>query len=289
MAVGRFSDTNLLREATLSGGGWLPGHPLANLKVDQDYIGAPARCADLADLSKSRFEVSFAEPTVVSFMALLFHTLTVGARYRLRATTADDVAFETPLLNTGWQYVYPSIYDPMDLDFGVENFFSGTLSAAERALYPPHLWIPFAEVLADRLLIELDDQENAAGFIDIGGAYLTAGFSPDINYDRGRDLNIESRSLLDEGASGQVFAEARQARRLLTVSYSNLKDDELRRFVDAAMRADTVRTVIFVPDSDDPGSLLREAYPATFKDPPGARTTYRAQGATTFTLKEILA
>ncbi len=288
MDVGRFSDTNLILSATLAGGDWLAGFPLANLQTDQDYISAPARCPDATDLTKSRFEVVLDEPTVVSFLAILFHTLSIGARYRLRATTAADTTYAAPLLNTGWQWVYPPIYDPLDLDFGVDNFISCTLSAAERALYPPHLWIPFGEVLADRLLVEFDDQENEAGIIDIGGAFLTADFSPTINFDRGRDLAVKPRSLLDQSPSGQVFAERRAAERELSVSYSNLTDDESWRFVDAAMRADITRTVIFIPDSHDQASLLREAFPARFGKVPGARTGWPGLGATAFTLQEIL-
>ena len=92
MATGRFSDINLFAGATISGpaGGWSSAWPLANLLTEDDYVGAPARCLMPTDLTKSWFEVVFDEPTVVLMPSLFFHTLSLGARYRISVTTLAD-------------------------------------------------------------------------------------------------------------------------------------------------------------------------------------------------------
>jgi hypothetical protein len=292
MATGRLIDSNLVTrgDTTIAGGStWSTAWPLANLLTESDYVGSPARCLNATDLSQSWLEVRFIQPETLLFSGLFFHSMSIGARYRIRATSDADVAYAAPVLDTGWQWVFPSIYDPVDLPFGVENFWSGTVTFGDLDLFKRHSWGFFDEVLAQRVRMDIDDQANPDGFVDIGGWFLAQGFSPELNFDRGRELAAEARDLVDEAPSGRRFAEERSPRRNLTISYSNLEDAEARRFLDAAMRARTTRTVVFIPDLDDQASLVRDAFPATFKQLPSARIGWPGLAASGFTVEEILA
>jgi len=291
MATGRFSDLNLFAGAAISGpaGGWSTAWPLANLLTEGDYIGSPARCVAPTDLSLSWFELVFDEPTVVQMPALFFHTLSMSARYRITVTTLADAAYAAPLLQTDWEWVFPSLYDPEELEFGADNSFAGTLPLGEIDLFKRHLFAPIDEALGQRLRIEIDDAENPDGYFDIGGAWGAAGFSPTLNFERGRDLVVVARDLIDEAPSGRLFAEERAPRRELSLTWANLLDPEARRFIDVAMRSRGTRTVLFVPDVDEPAALIREAFPATLSKLPGARFTYPGLGVSSLTLKEILA
>jgi len=475
MAQGKLIDGNLTALATLSGGAWSGSWPLNNLKDESNYVGAPARCTDCTSLANSQFEILLPEPRLVSVMALLFHTMSLGALYRVKASSEDStqnyvansnalvhnttwqmysvatgfasdwwgyvendpavvapdgavsalkvvplatsgasaglvlrnnamaavtlgqpykpswwvyypagpaltfavnndlnagVAFNvlpSPLwqripfstftktggasfydlevvlypsgavptnpaypfwvwgpqlepgsamtsyypnpaglaastrpagymdswqtydLNTDWQYVFPSIFDPLDLEFGVENFITGTVASAEIDLIKRHRPIIFPEVLARRIRIELDDRANPAGFFDVGGCWVGGGFSPAVNFERGRDLSVMPRDVVDEAPSGRLFAEERDPRRKLEISYQMLTDPEMRRFVDAGLRARTTRTVLFLPDTDDEAQLIREFFPAVFEQPPGGKLFYPGLNSTALTLKEILA
>lgn len=291
MAVGAFSDTNLATGAAISApaGGWSALWPVANLLIEERYLAAPARCLTPTDLTRSRFQLLFPEPTIVRLMALFFTTLSRAARYRLTFTTLADTAFAAPVQTVGWNWVYPSLYDPEDLLFGASNFWDGAVLETDLDLYRRHVWMPVPEVLCERVRVEVDDQTNAAGFFDIGGAFATSGFSPQINFDRGRDLSVRARDLVDQTPSGRRIFERRSPERELAVSWSNLSDAEAFRFVDAAMRARSAGAVVFVPNLDDQGSLMREAFPANFSKLPGARTSWSGLGASAITLTEILA
>ena len=289
MAKGKFSDTNLTKVATLSGGVWSAELPLENLKDDSRFVGAPARCEDCHDLAKSQFQLRLPEPRTVNFLAALFHTLSLSAKYRITATADDDGSFADPVLATGWQFVFPSVYDPFDLEYGVDNWFTGTLAETEVDLVPRNLWIPVPEVLAQRIRFEFDDTANETGWFDIGGLWTTSSFSPEINFDRGRDLGLTPRDQPDEAPSGRIFHEERDPRRVLSITYGMLKQAEVQRFFDAGLRARSSRPVIFIPDSDDPAAMMREAFPATLAQPPGARFSYPSLNATALNLKEILA
>jgi hypothetical protein len=287
MALGKFSDTNLALAATLQGT-VSPILPLANMQDEQRYVTRPARFASV-DLARSQFEVVMPDVSLVSLVGLLFHSMTLEARYRLTIADLGDTTYSAPLLQTDWEYVFPSIYDPVDLLWGAENFWAGTLTEAEIDLVPRHLWIPFDEVLASRIRVELNDHTNPAGYFDVGGLQVISGWSPLINFDRGRELAVLSRDLLDEGPSGRIFGEERTPRRQLTLNYSNLEDGEALRFVDAALRARTTRTVVFLPNTDDPAGLMREGFPANLASLPGAKFGYPGANASALVLKEILA
>ncbi len=285
--LGKFCDINLATTATLSGGVWSTDLPLANMQEEARYILAPARCEHPAELIKSQFDVALSKARAVSMVALLFHTLSVGARYRLTIAEPGG-SLAAPVYDTGWVRVFSRNFHSSDMAWEDPGFWLGQLSSEELALYPPHLWIPLPATLASQIRIELDDTLNGDGFIDIGGLYVAADFSPSINFERGRDLSLVSRDLVDEAPSGRNFTEGRTPRRQLAVTWSALTTPEAYRFFDAGARARTSGVVLFVPDTDSAPGRLREAFPATFEKPPAPRFTYERSNSVAATFKEIL-
>lgn len=292
MALGVLTDDNLATRGTISGpaGGVAVGFPLANLLKEERYIRDPARFLNAGDLGLTKFTVLLEEPAVLGVMGLLFHTMSLSARYRVTGTSLADAGFAAPTLDTGWRYVFPSIYDPVQLSGGAENWLTGTVTQAEVNLLGRHVAAALPQALVQRIRVELDNQEHPLGWFDIGGLILAEGFTPAINFERGRDLTVIPRDVRDEAPSGRVFPDPRTPRRALTVNYVALTDAEARRFVDSAMRSTSIRTVLFVPDLDDPAGTMREAFPATYGGKlPGARTGWPGLGSTTLNLEEVLA
>jgi hypothetical protein len=288
---GRFSDINLVAEATASApiGGWAIGLPIANLLSDQDPVKAPARCLAAVDLALSRFELTWPQPITPSQFGLYFHTLSLDARLRLTGSSLADAAYAAPTLSTGWRWVYPSIYDPTELEFGADNVFAGTVTAGEADLLKRHLTLPIEAALIQRLRVEIDDQTHPLGWFDLGFAHACAAFSPTINFDRGRALDLVGRDQVDKAPSGRRFVDPRPAQRVLSLTFSHLSDPEVRRLVDAGLRARQAGTVIFAPDLDDASGAMREAWPATFEKLPSARFGWPGLGSVAFTLEERLA
>lgn len=291
MAKGILCDVNLALTGTITGpaGGATADQPLANLLNDEDYVGRPWRCPDATALSLTWFEQVFPEPHVFTVLGLFFHTFSMGARYRLRGSTLADATYAAPTVDTGWRWVHPSIIDPVDLPFGVENGFAGTVTAAELALHGRHLAAKVPEGLVERIRIDFDDQENPAGWFDVGGLLLADGFSPEMNHNFDHELGGIARDQVDETPSGRRIADSRPPRRTVTASYENLSAAEARRFVDAGLRRRATRTVLFVPNIDQPDAALREAFPATFARLPGARIGRPGMSGSTVSLEEVLA
>lgn len=277
MALGRIADQNLALTATLTGGAWAAGLPLNNLKADRRFVSAPARQTTPADLTAARFDAALPLPRAIDLVALLFHTLSLTARYRVTIAAPGGVIGE-PVFDTGWKDVYGRVHDSVNLEWEDPSWWTGQASSEDDInLYARHLWVALPEpVLASVIRVEIDDRHNLAGFFDIGGLWLTRSWSPRINFERGRQPQIEVRDQAEEAPAGRLFADERTPRRLHSLTWTRLSDAEAQRLFDAGARARTTRTVLILPDVDDPVAMVREAFPAVFAPPP--RPTYRYDG-----------
>lgn len=287
-ALGKFCDTNLARTAVLAGGQWSTDFPLTNMQTEEAFIAAPARQMNVDDLEACQFTATLVTPRVVSLVAVMFHTLSLTARYRL-TVRAPGGTWDEPALQSPWTDVYGRLFDSATLDWEATNWWTGQLTPEEIDLYQRHLWITPPPVLGAELRLELDDATNPDGFFDIGGLFIGSTWSPTFNFDRGRSLALLPRDQIEEGPSGRLFGESRTPRRQLSVDYSALTTPEAYRWFDAGARARTTGLVIFMPDSDHEPTRVRETFPAWFERPPGPRFTYERAHALAAVFKEILA
>ncbi len=289
MALGKVTDINLARTAALTGGPtWSTDLPLANLVTDDRYVAAPARQLDAANLEGCWFEAELAAPRAINFLALLFHTLSLAARFRLTVRGIGGT-WDEPALQTDWTDVYGRIFDSSALEWEASNWWTGQITEEEIDLFPRHLWVTPAPVLATALRIEIDDVTHPDGWFDVGGLWIASSWSPAFNYERGRSLTLKARDQVEEGPSGRRFNEERDPRRQLAVTYAGLTTSEAYRWFDAAARARVTRPVIFMPDADHEPTRVRETFPANFEQPPGPRFTYEHAHQLAATFSEILA
>lgn len=287
--LGRVTDINYAKTAVLSeGSGYAPALPLANMLDDSRPVTAPARCLTPADLASAKFKITFPGTKAVSIIALLFHSFSIDATYRITVAGADG-DLNNPAYQTDWTAIHPAVYEPEDMEFEDDNWWSGQLSEADIALYRGHKFVTFPLTTTSAIRVEINDATNPAGYFDIGWLWVGRTWSTTYNFERGRGLSVRSRDVKDEGPSGREFSEKRRGRRVLTVDYTRLTDDEVYRWIDSAARCGSVEPVLFLPDADDPKSLLREAFPATYATPPAARFTYARLGQAGMTLQEIIA
>lgn len=287
MRIGRFSDDNLALTATLSGGTWSGALPLNNLKDETRFISAPARQLEPADEESAMFEAVLARSRTVNLIGLMFHTMGINAEYRVTiAPPAGTLA--APSYEGDWTPVHTRLFDSEALAWEDENWWTGEASAEEVSLYTRHLWIDLSPgVPASAVRVELRDPD--AAYFDIGGLWIAAAWSPRFNFDHGREVGMDARSLADEAPSGRVFHEDRPSRRRVSVTWSMLDKAEAYRLFDAGQRCGTRRPVVFLPDPGDAVSLIREAFPATFEKPPAPRLGRRFNHTLSATFKEIIA
>lgn len=285
--IGRFSDENLVMTATLGGGEWSDALPLVNLQDDSSYIARPTRQLNPTDPAKSRLEVVLQRPRTVNLVAVLFHTLGLAAEYRL-TIAGEGASLAAPDHATDWTPVHGRMFPSQTLPWEESNWWTGAGRPEDLVLYPRHLWIVLKPgVQASAIRLELRDAE--ADYYDIGGLWICGAWSPSFNFDHGRELGLDSRSLADEAPSGRLFHEDRSHRRRVTVAWNMLDKNEALRLFDAGARCGTNRPVLLLPDVDDPVGLIREAFPANFEKPPAPRRGRPFANTVTATFKEIIA
>ncbi|MND22309.1 hypothetical protein D3C80_126850 [compost metagenome] len=286
-ALGRFTDENLIQTAVLGGGQWSAELPLANLKDEARFISRPTRQLFPADPAKSRIDIDLDRDRTINLIGVLFHTLGPAAEYRI-SIAAPGGALDAPTFTTGWKPVHGRMFPSVNLAWEEPNWWTGAGRPEDLLLYPQHLWVSLDPAIkATAVRVELKDPE--AAYFDIGGLWVCGAWSPQFNFDHGRELGLEARSLADEAPSGRVFHEDRASRRRLTVTWSMLDQNEAMRLFDAGARAGTRRPVILLPDVNDPVALMREAFPATFEKPPAPRRGRRFENTIAATFKEIIA
>lgn len=290
MSNGRIADQNLALTAALAGGQWAAALPLANLLADRRFIAAPARQLQPADLTKSQFQATLAVPRIIDVVAVLFHTLSLAARFRMTVASPGG-SLAAPEYDSGWQNVYARAFDSLSLDWADPNWWTGQASNEEDLqLYARHLWIaPPQPVLASIIRIEIDDHANPAGYFDLGGLWIAHTWAPRINFERGRQPTIEPRAQIDEAPAGRLFPDERTPRRRHRLVWKRLSDAEAQRLFDAGARARTSRTVLVLPDVSDTAVMIREAFPAVFDPPPSPTYRYDGLNEVEAGFKEIIA
>ncbi len=287
MALGRFSDENLVLAAALAGGQWSAALPLANLKDETRYVSRPARQLFPADPTKSRIEATLERDRTINLVAVLFHTLGLAAEYRL-TIAGPGGTFAAPAYAGDWTPVHGRMFPSANLPWEEPNWWTGEARPEDLLLYPQHLWIVLKPgVTASAVRLELRDP--AAAWFDVGGMWICGAWSPQFNFDHGRELGMDARSLSEETPSGRMVHEDRASRRRLTINWGMLDYNEAMRLFDAGAKCGVKRPVLLLPDVDDPVALIREAFPATFEKPPAPRRGRRFENTISATFKEIIA
>lgn len=158
-------------EGTLSGGGFEPSLPLSNIVLDNK--AAPARTTS-TDLQDTLFEISFDAPRYSRALVIYNTNLTPTFSYRLRGYIGEvgvDLA-----IDTGWVQPAAAAGSPA-MEWGANDFWT---RSADRPLAIIH---PFdAPIPAKSWLIEIDDQTNPDGYLDLGYLWMSLGWQPSLNY-----------------------------------------------------------------------------------------------------------
>ena len=195
------SRTNLLDLATLSGGNWQSTLPRANLQLRELYKIARSATAANAD---TKFTATFANPVTAQHFALGRTNMTPGGAL-VRLTVLDPADDVTVLFQSAWQAV----------------------SAESRARYNVDWIYAHTTALTSRIwTFEIDDDSNAAGFVDVARGWLGPTFQPSINYDvAGNGLGVVDPTIVEEAIGGAEDADERPRRRTFRFLLDRQEED----------------------------------------------------------------
>jgi hypothetical protein len=257
MANAILAHTNRADEATLTGGSWLAALPLANLKDRR--LSKVARSTSL-DLSATQFELDIGPQRLVRAVALVNHNLSLTALYRVTASELPD--FSVLEDDSGWREVWPPVYPTLGLPWEAPNWWSGRYLPEEIEGYTWTLvYILSASKRARYWRIELNDEESAAGYVQIGRLFLGDGWQPLYNMSVGASLGIEVKTETQDALSGAKTFARRRPVRVARFNIKTMSEDEALAFAfEIERRCGIDREVLFLWDPDDTRHAVRRQY-----------------------------
>ena len=248
---------NLIDRATVSGGSWVASLPLTNLQDRR--LGRVARSSSPAAVHTT-WDCAFSSTRPFRTIALVNHNLSLAAQYRVRLSTDPD--FLTTTADSGWLDVWPAVYAFGTLPWGSPSWWSGRYSAEEIADFTATLvYVLPRSINAQYIRVELSDETNEAGYVQVGRMFCADGWQPTRNMAYGSSLAWEDPSEVQEALSGAEYFNARSKRRVARFGLESMtEDDAMSRASDIQRRMGITQEVLFAWDADDTVHALRRQF-----------------------------
>lgn len=234
-----WSDGGVLYTPALSGGDWETALPLEN--VQDRRLSLVARSVD-DDPTNTQFEIDLGVERDVRVLALILPNLSSAGTVRVRgSTTAGD--FDPAVYDSGTITVYPS----------------GETAETMGEILPTFIDVPSSAQAARYWLVEIDDEGNADGYVDVARLVIAGEWEPSKNFRYGAMLGLETESTQMTTDGGATIHRRRPVRRTWTIEIGALPDSEGLQSAHRMLRiAGTDGQIFFVANPDDDAMTMHE-------------------------------
>lgn len=213
---------NRANVCTLAGGSWTAGLPLDNLK--DRVLSRPARSVD-TDLASTQFDVTLPRLRGLRVIALCRHNMGNAAKWRVRLWR--DVARTVLVADSSWMPVWSTVKDSLYYEWEDDEFWAGTISNEDiSGFFWNAAYLLPDTVSAQSISIEIYDEENAAGYVQIGRLFLGSGWQPAWNMSYGATLGYEPLTEVSKALDGTEYFDERPLYRVAKFSLDHLREEE---------------------------------------------------------------
>ena len=276
---------NQIDGATLTGGSWVASMPLTNLQDRR--IGKIARSASAAEIHTT-FDIDFGGTRLHRVVSLIGHNLTTAARYRLSMSSASD--FSAVIHDSGWIDVWPTVYPSGTLPWGSPSWWTGKYSAEEIAAYTATIvYILEASTNARYIRVKLSDEENPAGYVQLGRVFAGDGYQPVRNITYGASLAWVDPTEVQESLDGAESFNERRPYREARFGLSAMTESEAMADAFELIRSIGIsKEVVFIWDPDDTVHALRRQFLGRFRQLNPIENAGPDRWKAPFVVKELL-
>lgn len=270
---------NLANICTYDGGDWLGSLPVSNLATVS--MSEVARTAD-ADLASTTFRVDIGSARLLRCFALINHNLSPSARWRVAVGSSPGTS---NIYDSGMVKVWRMEFDNL---FAWESVSWWTTSSPDDYYRSPFMALIVADDFyeARHITVEIDDQDNADGYIQIGRFFTGGGFQPALNPRYGVQDSWRDLSDIDQSESGELWAVERRRLRAASFFLQWLTPAETAYIHDMQRRLGTIGDVLYVPYPDDLGESQRYGFLGRLADLSAIEYPYFMQRSTGFRIEE---
>lgn len=284
---------NIVERGVLSGGSSFLTMPLSNLQVAQ--MGVKWRTTNL-ETTSTQFTWSIEEGLPVRLVALANHNLSTTARYRLRCNS--DPAFPGPTptgyagtpwgglllgltssqqidplppsdyYDSGWKNVWPVVYSVDQLEWEMDNFWSGTYSETEIEGYTRTLIVILPETIRPKYIrLEIEDTGNADGHVEAGRFFISNTWQPTRNASYGAQIGWQNDTEVQVAMSEEEYFNEKKSYRVARVAFNWMTEDEaLIGPYEITRRAGVSKEILFIFDPDDTIHAIRRQFLGRFTE-----------------------
>lgn len=270
--------------ATLSGGDWVL--PLSFMQNRRLSKVARSRSTNPND---SWFDVEFEAFGEVRALVLVNHNMSILARIKVTAWY-DEGSYYDPAYQATFD-AYPTIAFTEDLPAEAENWWDGKpLTRDLQGFTQNAIHVLPEPSYAPHWRVEIFDDENPAGYVQIGRLWMATGWQPSHNMSYGSSsLRYEDVTSVETALSGAEFFDPRAAFRVFSIGFEYLPQQEaLDRGLELMRRAGIHGELFYIHDPDDALNLTRTSFLARFRQLSGWEQVVFQRANIAFELKELL-
>lgn len=251
---------------SLSGGSWNASFPLSNLLLEE--LAEVARSTNDATAS-TQFEIDLAVARTCRVFGLIAHNMSLDALVRVRASNVAG-SFTLPLYDSGWVEAYGEVYPEGTLQQGHPAYRDRNMTLEDWS--DPENRLPFWHVMPSLVharywLVEVDDQLNPDGWVEIGYPWLSWAFKSPINFS-GADLGWVTTTKRVETDGGPDYYDERGQRREFRFTFSNMEADPALVFMfdELQRKMGISRRMAFIYNPNDTAHLRRRSMLCTHRE-----------------------
>ena len=237
---------NRIDEAALSGGAWLSGLPLANLK--ERALSKVCRSVN-ASTGSTVIDLDLGQARSLRALALQNHNLSQAGSWRVKLGSS---AGASDIYSGSYQSAWSLIFDSGQLEWGGNNWWDGMVDDDYiRHPYIAPMLLP-TWYSARYVRIEISDAANPDGYIQMGRIFVGSGFVPALGARYGLSEGWDDVSRLDYTLSGALVADIGRRRRWAKFELGYIRQaDEAPIVHEMLRRLGTAGEVLYLPNTSN--------------------------------------
>jgi hypothetical protein len=237
---------NRIDEAALSGGAWLSGLPLANLK--ERALSKVCRSVN-ASTGSTVIDLDLGQARSLRALALQNHNLSQAGSWRVRLGSS---AGASDIYSGSYQSAWSLSFDSGQLEWGGNNWWDGMVDDDYiRHPYIAPMTLP-TWYSARYVRIEISDAANPDGYIQMGRIFVGSGFVPALGARYGLSEGWDDVSRLDYTLSGVLVADIGRRRRWAKFELGYIRQaDEVPIVHEMLRRLGTAGEVLYLPNTSN--------------------------------------
>lgn len=214
----------------------------------QSYrLGKPARFNGFVG---EWWRTAFAAKEAIDTVVLWAHNLSITATIRVRI--GDDPTFTATAFDETFE-AWPPVYGLDDVGLGLDGLggYPVDLDTAFQA-HKSYSILRLGETVEGlHLAVDIDDPDNAAGYVQAGRLIAGVGARPDRNFSYGNTIGWRDLSKQERMADGGIWVTVRQNYRSITLTFKYATEaDAMILFYDMARIVGHRRDMLVLPFPD---------------------------------------